>query len=304
MIDLRQLRYFVTLAEELNFGRAATRLHITQPPLSQQIMQLEAELDTPLFIRGKRPLRLTQAGVELLAGARRLLAQSEVVIEHAKLAGRGERGRLGIAFISGSLPKVLPECIGAFRQRHPDVRLDLREGVSSTQRETILAGEMDVGFVRPVGNDTDELTSRMLLSEPMMLAVPDQHALALVERVPVGALAAEPLILFNRQHSRYFHRIVSDILQRAGVTPEVAQDATQLYTVVALVSSRLGVAIVPASARHMRFPGVVFRHLELDRPVSAVLELTWRTGDTNPALLNFIDIAVAEADRYSHSSAL
>ncbi len=295
MIDLRQLRYFVVLSEELNFGRAAARLHITQPPLSQQIMQLEASLDTPLFIRGKRPLRLTHAGVELLSGARRLLAQADVVVEHAKLAGRGERGRLGITFVAGALPQLLPQCIGAYRHQHPDIRLDLREGVTQRQREAILAGEMDVGFVRPISGDNGELTTRRLINEPMMLALREQHPLAALERVPVEALAAEPFILFSRKDALYFYKIVSDILHKADVTPEVVQDATQLYTVVALVSSGVGLAIVPASARHMRFPGVTFRYLDLTVPVNAALDLIWRPDDDHPALQNFIDIAVDQA---------
>lgn len=298
MIDLRQLRYFVVLSEELNFGRAASRLHITQPPLSQQIMQLEASLDTPLFIRGKRPLRLTHAGVELLSGARRLLAQADVVIEHAKLAGRGERGRLGIAFVAGALPQLLPQCIGAYRSQHPDIRLELREGVTQRQREAILAGEMDIGFVRPIGNDSGELSTRTLIREPMMLALGEHHPLAHLKRVPVEALAAEPFILFSRKDAFYFHKIVSDILHQAEVVPEIVQDATQLYTVVALVSSGVGLSIVPASARHMRFPGVAFRPLDIDKPVSAVLDLIWRSDDDHPALMNFIDIAVAQAAQY------
>lgn len=217
MIDLRSLRYFVVLAEELNFLRAANRLHMTQPPLSQQIMQLEADLDTPLFIRGKRPLRLTHAGIELLSGARRLLAQTDVVVEHAKLAGRGERGRLGISFVSGSLPLLLPRCIGAYRALHPQVRLDLREGVTATQREALLAGEMDVGLMRPIGNDPGDLSTRSLISEPMMLALPEQHSLASADRIQIKALAAEPLILFNRKDSLYFYRIVSQMLNSADI---------------------------------------------------------------------------------------
>jgi len=298
MIDLRSLRYFVVLAEELNFLRAANRLHMTQPPLSQQIMQLEADLDTPLFIRGKRPLRLTHAGIELLSGARRVLAQTDVVVEHAKLAGRGERGRLGISFVSGSLPLLLPRCIGAYRALHPQVRLDLREGVTATQREALLAGEMDVGLMRPIGNDAGDLSTRSLISEPMMLALPEQHSLASADRIQIKALAAEPLILFNRRDSLYFYRIVSQMLNSADIAPDVVQEATQLYTVVALVSSGIGVAIVPASARHMRYPGVVFRHFDLRKAPRSELELAWRTDDNNPALQNFIEIAIAEADRY------
>lgn len=302
MIDLRQLRYFIVLAEELNFGRAAARLHITQPPLSQQIMQMEADLDTPLFIRGKRPLRLTHAGAELLSGARRLLAQADSVVEHTKLAGRGERGKLGVTFVAGALPQLLPECIGAFRTRYPDVRLELREGVTAKQREALLAGEMDLGFMRPSTSDLPELTSRHLFSEPMMLALHEQHPLTAMKRVPVKALASEPLILFSRRDARYFYDIVSEILLHADVSPDVAQDATQLYTVVALVSSKIGVAIVPASARHMRFPHVAFRPLALDSPVSAVVELAWRTDDTHVALTHFIEIAVATAARYQKAA--
>ncbi|WP_250515494.1 LysR substrate-binding domain-containing protein [Caballeronia sp. INDeC2] len=302
MVDLRQLRYFVVLSEELNFGRAAARLHITQPPLSQQIMQLEAELDTTLFIRGKRPLRLTHAGVELLAGARRLLAQADSVVEHAKLAGRGERGRLGICFVAGALPQLLPACISEYRKRHPDIRLELREGVTNKQREALLAGEMDVGFARPIAGDSGELSTRRLISEPMMLALRDDHPLAKMRRVPVPALASEPLVLFSRKDAFYFYNIVSEILQRADVTPEVVQDATQLYTVVALVSSRIGVAIVPASARHMRFPGVTFRHLDVDKLPNAELDLVWRTDDAHPALKHFLDIAMDQAVRYSKSN--
>ena len=295
MIDLRQLRYFVVVCEELNFGRAAARLHITQPPLSQQIMQLEASLDAPLFIRGKRPLRLTHAGVELLSGARRLLAQADVVIEDAKQAGRGERGRLGITFLAGALPRLLPRCIAAYKHQYPGIRLDLREGVTQRQREAILAGEMDVGFVRPLGTDHAELMTLRLISEPMMLALPEHHPLAALKRVPLAALAAEPFILFSRKDAFYFFNIVSNILHSADVTPEVIQDATQLYTVIALVSSGVGLSIVPASAQHMRFPGLIFRHLDVATPVHAELDLIWRADDTHPAVINFINIARDQA---------
>ena len=224
------------------------------------------------------------------------------MIEHTKLAGRGERGRLGISFVAGALPQLLPACIGTYRHRHPEIRLELREGVTAKQREALLAGEMDVGFVRPVASDSGELTTRRLLSEPMMLALCEDHPLAKMKRVPIHALASETLILFSRKDAFYFYNIVSEILQRADVTPDVVQDATQLYTVVALVSSHIGVAIVPASARHMRFPGVTFRHLAIEKPASAVLDLAWRAEDSHPALTHFLDIAIAEADRYSRNN--
>ena len=288
--NLRHLRYFVTLAEEQNFARAAARLHMTQPPLSQQIMQFEEMLGVAQFIRGKRPLRLTAAGEELLPEARRLLVGAEAFRESANRMARGSRGALTLAFVVGALPDLLPTLLEAYRALHPDVQIHLREMVSPQQCKALLSGDIDVGLMRPVGDSLD-IRTLALRDEDIVVAMPASHRLAGQSPLDAETLCREPLVSFNNKDARYFDQIAAQVFRHASRPPEVVQVANQLTTILALVGSGLGLALVPATSRRLAFPKVVFSELVPAQKVRASLVLACRNEPPGPVLAGIIDVA-------------
>lgn len=290
MFDLRHLRYFVTVAEEQNFARAAERLHMTQPPLSQQIMQLEEILGVVLFVRGKRPLRLTAAGEELLPEAHRLLRGAEAFQENAAQMARGSRGALTLGFVMGALPDLLPTLLEAYRAEHPDVQVHLREMVSPQQCQALQDGSIDVGVMRPVG-DSLAIRTFELLNEDILVALPARHPLAGRSPLDAETLCREPLVSFNNKDARYFDQIAGQVFRHASRPPQVVQIANQLTTVLALVGSGLGLALVPAASRRLAFPKVVFSELVPEQRVCASLVLACRNETSSPVLSGFIDMA-------------
>jgi DNA-binding transcriptional LysR family regulator len=289
-MELRHLRYFVTLAEELHFGRAAAKLHISQPPLSMQIRALEAELGVTLLKRTQRHVSLTQAGAALLGEARHILARVEQAVLTTKRAGRGEIGELAIGFISVADYNVLPVVLREFRRRFPLVNLTLRESTTDAQTRDLGAGRIDVGFVLPPISDPS-LESISILREPLIAALPEKHPLA---RKP-GKLALEklkdaPFILFPRPYAPGLYDDIVSCCKAAGFSPRVEQEAIQMQTIVSLVSAELGVALIPASLTNLRRTGVVYKFLKAGSPLTDI-HLVWRRGDDLPALRVFIDVA-------------
>ena len=294
-MELRHLRYFVTLAEELHFGRAAEKLHISQPPLSMQIRALEKELAVTLLNRTQRHVSLTQAGAALLAEARHILARVEQAVLMTKRAGRGEIGELAIGFISVADYNVLPVVLREFRRRFPQVNLTLRESTTDAQIRDLAAGRIDVGFVLPPLNEPS-LESVPILREPLIAALPEKHPLA---RKP-GKLALEklkdaPFILFPRPNAPSLYDNVVSCCKSAGFSPRVEQEAIQMQTIVSLVSAELGVALIPASLINLRRTGVTYKSLKGGSPLSEV-HLVWRRGDDLPALRVFVDVALQTAN--------
>lgn len=290
-LELRHLRYFVVLAEELNFARAARRLHMTQPPLSQQIMQLEDQMGTPLFIRGRRPLRLTDAGSELLVQSKRLLEHADNVVLSTKQAGRGERGNLTIAFITGSLPYLFPAIINRYTSKFPNVNLNLKELVSPFQRDALHTGSIDVGIMRPL-QDEPNFETRILLKERMLVALPANHRYAQRQAIELEELAQEPFVSFDRKEANYFDVITTRIFGQIGSAPKIVQTASQMYTVLATVAAGMGLTFVPESAKALSFPGVIFREIAFATPIYAELALGWRRERVQPVLTNFINTAL------------
>ena len=293
-MELRHLRYFVTVAEELHFGRAAQKLHISQPPLSMQIRALENELGVTLLNRTQRHVSLTQAGAALLAEARHILARVEQAVLTTKRAGRGEIGELAIGFISVADYNVLPLVLREFRRRFPQVNLTLRESTTDAQIRDLLAGRIDVGFVLPPINESS-LESLPVLREPLIAALPEKHPLA---RKP-GKLALEklkdaPFILFPRPNAPGLYDNVVSCCKAAGFSPRVEQEAIQMQTIVSLVSAELGVALIPASLINLRRTGVTYKALKGGSPLSEI-HLVWRRGDDLPALQVFVDVALQTA---------
>ena len=290
-MESRHLRYFVTVAEELHFGRAAKKLLISQPPLSMQIRALENELGVTLLNRTQRHVSLTQAGSVLLTEARHILARMEQAVLMTRRAGRGEIGELAIGFISVADYNVLPVVLRVFRRRFPGVNLTLRESTTDAQIKDLLAGHIDAGFVLPPLPEP-ALQSVAILREPLIAALPAKHPLARKR----GALALEtlkdaPFILFPRPYAPGLYDDIVSCCRAAGFSPRVEQEAIQMQTIVSLVSAELGVALIPSSLTNLRRTGVTYKALQGVTPLTEI-HVAWRVGDDLPALRVFIEVAV------------
>jgi len=291
-IELRQLRYFVAVAEEMHFGRAALRLHMTQPPLSQTIQLLEASLGTALFYRTQRSVSLTPAGLALLPEARRILLQAEGLSDIAHRAASGESGRLSLAFVSTADYSVLPPFLREFRERYPQVQIDLREATSDVQLDELLQGRIDVGLLIPPLPDKAkaELEYASVLSEPLILAVPKGlKALRGKTTVSLKTLTDMPLIIFPRRIAPAFHDAILACFHDAGLTPRIGQEAIQMQTIVGLVSAGMGIALVPQSVSNLNRPGVEYKSLTGKTPLVET-GLAWRRDNTSPVLRAFLDL--------------
>lgn len=315
-IELRLWRQFVAVAELLHFGRAAQRLHMTQPPLTQAIASLEAQLGVRLFDRTKRSVRLTPAGEALLPKALELLAIALALPAHARAAAAGESGRLRLAFVSTVGFELLPRWVRAFREACPGVELELIEATGDVQLQALDRGEVDAGFMlhspgfEPGGGAKQAragarrnsaaltpLTHLTIAREPLVVAVPDHHALASVPRLSLAAVLAEPLVIFPRRILPSVYDAIFGLYHGAGQSPQVAQEAIQMQTIVNLVSAGLGVAWVPESVRRFQRPGVVYRALGGPRGhavPACETSLVWSSGVANPSLQRFIAFARAQ----------
>ncbi|WP_175673063.1 LysR substrate-binding domain-containing protein [Burkholderia ambifaria] len=294
--DLRQWRYFVTVADERHFGRAAERLSMTQPPLSQAIRALEDALGVALFVRTKRSVALTAVGAALLPDVRRLLASADALPPLARRLARGEAGSLSLAFVSTADYGLLPSLLRAFGARYPQVRLQLAEATSDVQIDELVAGRIDAGLVVPPvpPRHAAGLSYLPVVREPLVVAMPAAAAPDVPEDEPVhlADLAALPLVIFPRRLAPGFYDIITGCYGAAGETPHIGQEAIQMQTIVSLVSAGMGVALVPQSLRNLRRTGVVYRPLVGDAPVVET-GLVWRTGDVSPVLAGFIDVVRA-----------
>lgn len=288
-MELRQLRYFVTLAGELHFGRAAKRLALTQPPLTQAIQKLERELGVRLFERTQRRVALTHAGKAFLEEARQTLARADGAVERARRASRGEVGRLAVGFLANTAYTLLPLVLRDFTRRFPGVTLELRELTIPQQLEALRRENIDVGLLRPPLADA-ELSAETILEERFVLALPAGHALCAMRRVPVRRLAAESFVMFPRTAGFVFHDLIMGFCQRAGFAPRVAQEVNQTHAVIGLVSAGLGVALVPASAQKIALAGVEYRPLREATPFAQV-SVAWRRADASPVVAAFLQVA-------------
>jgi DNA-binding transcriptional LysR family regulator len=291
-IELRQLRYFVVVAEEKHFGRAAARLHMTQPPLSQTIQSLEAILGAPLFHRTKRSVSLTAAGVALLPEARRLLLQAQALPDLARRAAAGETGRLSLAFVSTADYSVLPSFLREFRGNYPQVHIDLREATTDVQLEYLSQGRIDAGLlILPLPDKLrQELDYLPVVSESLVLAAP-KGALSLrrEKTVSLKALNDLPLIIFPRRIAPSFHDAILGCFHEAGLTPHIGQEAIQMQTIIGLVSAGMGIALVPQSVSNLKRPGVEYHALKEHTPV-ILTGLVWRRDNVSPVLHAFLKL--------------
>jgi DNA-binding transcriptional LysR family regulator len=287
--DLWQLRYFTAVAEHLHFGRAAQALHISQPPLSRAIRALEERLGVVLFVRTRRRVELTAEGARLLEHARRAIDQLERAVAELRGMASGQRGRLRIGFVSLADFGVLPGLLKAFKASHPGVELALREMLSPEQGAALAAGGLDFGLLLPPVEGA--LEHVVVQRERFVAALPSRHPLAAARgRIAMRALADERFVMVPREIAPGLYDIVSGLAARAGFALNVAQEAIQMQTVVSLVSSGLGAAIVPASLANLGRRGVVYRALA-DRHPTLELWLAWRAGALGGAGREFVALA-------------
>lgn len=294
-IELRHLRYFVAVAEELHFGRAAHRLGITQPPLSLQIQRLESHLGVLLFERTNRRVRLTAAGRALLEDGRHLIADFVSAADSARRAARGETGSLTVAFASSVMFLALPNIIQTFRQQFPFVRLELRELPTGPQLMALRTGELDIGFLRQPPLDADIRTEQMM-EENLVLAISKQHELASRKRLRLIDVGNEDFVLFPRDLAPGLYAHVLAVCAEAGVHPRIVQTSRELYTTISLVEAGLGVTIVPASVQQMGWRGVRYYPIESPSAITRI-DAAWRADNRSTILPAFLEIARAVSRR-------
>jgi DNA-binding transcriptional LysR family regulator len=290
MFDLSQLRCFVTVAEELHFGRAAARLNMTQPPLSRQIQVLEHIVEATLLERTSRSVRLTPAGRSFLPEAKRILKLAESASQVARRIAKGKAGSIKIGFTAATAYGFMPDLIAACRERLPDVDLSLKEMVSGDQLEALASGQIDAGLLRPP-IARSELASMRVVAEPLLVALPASHPLVDVEAVSPKDLDGLPFVMYSPHESRYFHDLLVTQFTRADILPRYVQHLSQIHSILALVRAGLGLAIVPEAASNLNFRGVELRPLRLRSKAQVELYLVWHRDHENPLLPSLIDIS-------------
>ncbi|HHV67400.1 MAG TPA: LysR family transcriptional regulator [Ochrobactrum intermedium] len=289
-MELRHLRYFLAVAEEGNFTRAAAKLGIGQPPLSQQIRDLENEIGVALFHRVPHGAELTAAGTAFLDEAKASLAAAEKARLAAQGAARGETGRLALGFTASSaFNPVVSGTIRKFRARWPEVRLTLTEMNSHLLMQSLLRGEVDAAFIRPGLENPKDVRVKRLADEPMMIALPSHHPLAVHPELPISALANEAFVLFPRIVGLSLYDDVVEACRKAGFEMIVAQEAPQMPSVVNLVAADLGVSIVPAAIAQIKLTGVTYRPIR-GEPLLARLGLVSMKNNRSPLIDNLISL--------------
>ncbi len=295
-IELRHLRYFVAVAEEGHITRAAERLGIQQPPLSQLIKAIERELDAQLFRRKPRGVELTEAGRTFRANAQALLAQYERMFDLTRSAARGESGRLCIGVTpTGPFHPSVPTIIRAFRELYPRVTVTIDECLRTQLLEQLRAAKLDVAFLRASIAEFPDLMVHPLLVEPMIVALPTGHPLASPSRragvVTIKQLADETFIFYARQHAPAFYDATVAACLKCGFNPRAGQDAPRVTTALSLVGAGLGICVVPASLRRMNMEGVTYLAIKGSTRLQAVMDLGTRRHDPSPVVRRFVQLA-------------
>ena len=285
-MEFRHLRYFVVLAEELHFGRAAQRLCITQPPLSLNIQQLEASLGARLFERDSKGVRLTAAGQAFRESARSLLAQAEQARVLARGIDAGVVGRLRVGFVGSVLLSGLPQWLAEHRREHPGIEIALAELNSQEQIDALLRDELDLGFVH-TQHVSAQLRSQLVHSDAFMACVPAGHALARLRKVSLAQLRDEPFVLFSRRASPEYHARIIEMCGAAGYHPNVRHELRHWLSVVSLVGQGMGVSVVPAPLQRSGIGAAVFKPLREDMPPSPVFAV-WKALGELPARRDFL----------------
>ncbi|MBU1248178.1 MAG: LysR family transcriptional regulator [Proteobacteria bacterium] len=294
-MELRQLKYFVAVAEELHFSRAAKRCHISQPPLSQQIKGLEEELGVTLLLRTNRRVELTVEGREFLGRARDILAQVDASVEQVRAMARGEEGRLRVGFIGPASLSRLPRAIRQFREENPRISLDFSALVTSEQLSMLQNDELDVAFVRLFGHEIFGLRTLLFLREPYEVALPEGHPLTELARVPLISLLGVPMIFNQRIAQPALYASLIGCFHKAGFAPRIVQEVNTEQSTVALVATGLGAALVPASSASDHRSGVICRPVDGDLPDWEITAV-WKGRRESPLLTRFLDMVMRYRD--------
>jgi DNA-binding transcriptional LysR family regulator len=295
-MELRHLRYFLILAEELHFGHAAEKLHIAQPPLSQQIRQLETELGFQLFQRTKRTVKLTESGQVFLIEVKKIFKQLEQAIQIGRQTSRGEVGQLVLGFVSSAAYNILPDILRRFRAEFPGVKLELNELTTDEQWQFLREGKIDVGFLRPgfFHHLTEEaiFETETIFREALVIALPEEHRLTSKAQIPLKSLIDEQFILFPRNFSPGHYDTIIALCQQAGFSPKVIQEAIQMQTIVSLVAAGMGIAIVPSSLQNLQRTGVIYKPIKCvkESKIEVKMNVIWRRNNASPTVENFLNV--------------
>jgi DNA-binding transcriptional LysR family regulator len=305
-MELRHLRYFVAVAEEGHVTRAAERLGMQQPPLSQQIQALERELAVQLFRRKPRGVELTDAGHALLDDARAILAHVDHAFATTRRTARGEQGRIAIGFTSSApFHPFVPRVIRAFREAYPLVALTLDESGTTELIDDLRNERVDAAFIRTPVADPMGITVNPLLEEAMLVALPATHALAASDtELQLASLAAETFIVYRRPSGPGLYDAIFAACHAAGFSPVVGQEAPRIVSTLNLVAAGLGIAVVPASLARMQMDGVVYRPLRSSGQPRAPLLLATRRGDTGAVVRRFLDVVKRMARTFPRTDRL
>ena len=288
-LNLKQIRYFVAVAEERNFTRAAERLHMAQPPLTRQIQALEDDLGAPLFQRSPRGVELTEAGQALMEEAPNLLALARQARERVQLAGQGRLGRLDIGTFGSGVLDLIPRILARFHAERPQVRIVLHDQTKAEQIQALRERRISVGFNRMVPPE-DDLVVEPLMREGMMVAMPAMHPLVKQQRVTLAELDDQRMILYPHQPMPGLAERVTRAFADAGLRLRLEQEVDDVLTAIALVSSGFGLCITTESSTSLRLPGVVFRPLDCDALRDIELACLYRRGDASPVLAAFLEV--------------
>lgn len=300
MFDLTQLRCFITVAEELHFGRAAARLNMTQPPLSRQIQVLERVVGAPLLERSSRSVHLTAAGKSFLPEARGIIRLATSASELVRRIAAGKSGFFKLGFTAGAAYEFLPKLLRACRERLPEIEFALKEMVSGDQIEALAMGQIDAALLRPPVARA-EFASRLLVSEPLLAAIPREHRLAEAAILTIRDFDGEPFVMYSPHGARYFNDLLTSQFLHADVTPRYVEHMNQIHSILAMVQAGLGLSIVPESAAILRFVDVRYVPLSLAVPAHVELCLCWRQNDDSLLLSKLIDIASGVASTLNAS---
>jgi DNA-binding transcriptional LysR family regulator len=293
-LELRHMRHFVAVAEELHFGRAAARLGLAQPPLSQSIQRLEASLGVTLLARTQRKVELTPAGRAFLEEARRTLAQAETAVHLARRAAVDDLTELKVTFVSAALYRLLPAALRSYRARFPAVEIRLEERATDGQLDGLRDGSVDVGFVHPPLKDAADLDVPTIYRDRLVAAIPTSSSLASKAAVALADLADEGFVLFPFRQGPNLHARITNACRRAGFVPRISQEALQMHTILSLVAAGMGVSLVPERARMLYIDGVTFVPVQgLPEDLTWDLALAWRASHAHRPLRAFVETVLA-----------
>ncbi|MFK8182691.1 MAG: LysR family transcriptional regulator [Phormidesmis sp.] len=299
-MDFRQLQYFVAVAEDLHFGRAANRLQITQPALSKQILALEKTLGVQLLLRTKRTVALTQAGHTFLYQARQLLHQREMAMQLTKRTGTGEIGHLSISFTDTATQTVLPHLLREFLQRYPKVEIELIELTTESQVTALNENTVDLAFLHPP-IDQRGLEIYPILEESFVAVLPPEHALTRYDAIPIEAFANEPLMIHPRADGPALYDGFLQVCQAAGFQPQIVKESISLQTRLCFVAAGIGITFITAYSQFRTGKNVICRPLE-NCPISLKFAAAWRQRSTNPTLQNLLNVLPDTVTAYNRKS--